>query len=40
MMIVGNISGEEEAKEIEYITKSFIMARRARVCAKQARMSL
>ena len=40
MMIVGNISGKEEAKEIEIIAKSFIMARRARACAKQARMTL
>ena len=30
MMIVGQISTPNEAKEIEFITKSFIVGRRAR----------
>lgn len=33
MMIVGQISTPEEAKEIEFITKSFVVANRARVLA-------
>ena len=36
MMIVGNISGEQEAKEIEFIAKSFIIANRAKMLAKQS----
>ena len=30
MMIVGQISSRQEAKEIEFITKSFIVGNRAR----------
>jgi hypothetical protein len=30
MMIVGSISSPQEAKEIEFITKSFVVGRRAR----------
>jgi|APFre7841882654_1041346.scaffolds.fasta_scaffold01480_5 hypothetical protein len=32
-MIVGQISGAEEAAEVEYITKSFVVANRARLLA-------
>ena len=30
MMIVGQVSSQKEAKEIEFITKSFIVGSRAR----------
>ena len=33
MMIVGQVSSQKEAKEIEFITKSFIVGSRARVLA-------
>ena len=33
MMIVGQVSNAEEAKEIESITKSFIVGKRARALA-------
>ena len=33
MMIVGQISTPEEAKEIEFITKSFVIGNRARSLA-------
>ena len=33
MMIVGQVSNPEEAKEIESITKSFIVGNRARALA-------
>ena len=33
MMIVGQVSNAEEAKEIESITKSFIVGNRARALA-------
>jgi hypothetical protein len=37
MMIVGQVSSAEEAKEIEYITKSFVVGKRARALALQIR---
>lgn len=37
MMIVGQISGKQEAKEIEYIAKSFIIGNRARTLAQKAK---
>ena len=39
MMIVGNISGKQEAKEIEFITKSFVIGNRARVLSQQAKLN-
>jgi hypothetical protein len=33
MMIVGQVSNPEEAKEIEFITKSFVVGNRARALA-------
>ena len=35
MMIVGQITTQKEAKEIEDITKSFVVANRARFLASQ-----
>ena len=35
MMIVGQVSNAEEAKEIESITKSFVVGIRARVLASR-----
>ena len=35
LMIVGTISTPQEAKEIEFITKSFVVGRRARHIAHQ-----
>jgi len=35
MIIVGTISDNNEAKEIEFITKSFVVANRARKLAAQ-----
>jgi len=35
LMIVGQVSGVEEAKEIEAITKSFVVANRARTLAQR-----
>jgi len=35
MIIVGTVSGKTEAKEIEFITKSFVVANRARKLAAQ-----
>lgn len=37
MMIVGQVSTPEEAKEIEFITKSFVVGNRARALALQLR---
>ena len=37
MMIVGQISTPEEAKEIEFITKSFVVGNRARVLGLKVR---
>ena len=37
MMIVGQISTPEEAKEIEFITKSLVVGNRARTLALQIR---
>lgn len=37
LMIVGQVSGVEEAKEIEFITKSFVVANRVHVLAQKAR---
>jgi len=37
MKIVGQISTPEEAKEIEFITKSFVVATRVHVLAIQTR---
>ncbi|MCX6665928.1 MAG: hypothetical protein NT038_07735 [Euryarchaeota archaeon] len=37
MMIVGQISTPEEAKEIEFITKSLVVGNRARVLGLQTR---
>jgi hypothetical protein len=34
MMIVGQVSTPEEATEIEFIVKSFVVANRAKVLAK------
>ena len=33
MMIVGQVSSAEEAKEIEFIAKSFVVGKRAKVLA-------
>jgi hypothetical protein len=35
MMIVGQVSSPEEASEIEFIVKSFVVGNRARVLALQ-----
>jgi hypothetical protein len=35
MMIVGNVSSKEEAKEIESIVKALVVGNRARVLASQ-----
>ena len=35
IMIVGQISSTEEALEVEFITKSLVVARRAKVLAGQ-----
>ena len=35
MMIVGQVSTPEEAKEIEFITKLFIVGNRARILAHE-----
>ena len=35
MKIVGQISSEDEAKEIEFITKSFVIGNRAKVLASR-----
>ena len=35
MMIVGQVSSKEEAKEIETITKNFVVGKRARHLAHQ-----
>jgi len=37
MMIVGQVSTPEEAKEIEFITKSFVVGNRARALALKLR---
>jgi hypothetical protein len=37
MMIVGQISNLNEAKEIEFITKSFVVGNRARELALRAK---
>ena len=37
MMIVGQISTPEEAKEIVFITKSFVTGNRARVLAHRSK---
>ena len=37
MMIVGQISTHNEAKELEFITKSFVVGNRARELALKAR---
>jgi hypothetical protein len=37
MMIVGQVSTPEEATEVEFIAKSFVVANRARVLALQLR---
>ena len=37
MMIVGQISNQSEAKELEFITKSFVVGNRARELALKAR---
>jgi len=34
MMIVGQVSGKEEAKEITFIMKLFVVGQRARVLAQ------
>ena len=34
-MIVGQVSSPEEAKEIEFITKSFVIGNRAKVLANK-----
>jgi len=35
MMIVGQVSSPEEATEVEFIVKSFVVANRARALAQQ-----
>ena len=35
MMIVGEVSNKEEAKEITFIAKLFVVGQRARVLAQQ-----
>jgi len=35
MMIVGQVTTPEEAKEIEFITKSFVVGNRARALAQR-----
>jgi hypothetical protein len=35
MMIVGQVSNAEEAKDVEFIAKSFVVANRARTLALQ-----
>jgi hypothetical protein len=35
LMIVGQITTPEEAKEIEFITKSFVVANRSRILAQK-----
>jgi len=37
MMIVGQVSNAEEAKDIEFIAKSFVVANRAKTLALQLR---
>ncbi len=37
MMIVGQISTNEEAKEIEFITKSLVVGNRARFLAEKTK---
>jgi hypothetical protein len=37
MMIVGQVSSPEEATEVEFIVKSFVVANRARVLALRLR---
>jgi hypothetical protein len=37
MMIVGQVSNAEEAKEVEFIAKSFVVANRIRTLALQLR---
>ena len=37
MMIVGQISNQSEAKELEFITRSFVVGNRARELALKAR---
>jgi hypothetical protein len=37
MMIVGQVSGPEEATEVEFIAKSFVVANRARALALRLR---
>jgi hypothetical protein len=37
MMIVGQVSSPEEATEVEFIAKSFVVANRARILALQLR---
>ena len=37
MMIVGQVSSPEEATEVEFIAKSFVVANRARALALQLR---
>jgi hypothetical protein len=37
MLIVGTISSKEEAKEIQFIAKLFVVGKRARFLAKQMR---
>ena len=35
MMIVGNVSSAEEAQDVEFIAKSFVVANRAKALAQQ-----
>jgi len=37
IMIVGQISSPQEAQEVEFITKSFVVAKRAKVLAQKTR---
>ena len=40
MMIVGQISSPEEAKEMEFIAKMFVVGNRARVLAEKVKKGL
>jgi hypothetical protein len=39
MMIVGQVSSPEEAKEVEFIAKSFVVANRIKALAQNLRMN-
>jgi hypothetical protein len=39
MMIVGQVSSSEEATEVEFIVKSFVVANRIKTLAKNLRLN-